>query len=257
MVQGINHQEKISLIKSLEDDMFKKKKKKSILFKKFEEDKRLEEKMEELKNLRTNNIEKEKIQEKEKKSVNKVSYLQTDLYTKITVAVTNINESVKGSQSVVLLLANYFAKLGKKVCVVTKNPIKNATFREFNVISSEELYESYEKYQVIIYEFGNYQDLNNDELNEMVRCLVKIMVTEYQIEMMEDMARFIMSRSDIKRWVFYFMYVPDREVRDVDALMEDYTYHIMPLFTPYVVEKNVEKILKATFRLYEVIGIGR
>lgn len=243
--------------------MFRKKAKKPpILYKKFQEDK-----------LRKDLYQRQKTEESSSKSEkpsynqpnetkktketvkDKVTYLKMDLYSKITVAITNINSSVNGSQSVSLLIANYFTKLNKKVCIVTKEP-KKITFRGVDVLDNDQLYKSYNEYQVIMYEYGDYDSLDEAELNELMKCIVKIMITQYDIEMMEDMARFIMSRTDIKGWTFYFMYVPDKLLNDVDALMEDYTYYVLPLFSPYEIEKRVIKIIKDTFHLYEVRGLG-
>lgn len=244
--------------------MLKRKPKKSILFKKFKEDRLLEEKKSQLTTLE-NQVGEKKEKEttkrvsqtvKNAKESDKVTYLNMGLFTKITVAVTNINSSVTGSQSVVLLLANYFAKMKKKVCIVTSGSIANSTFRDFEVITREELYDLYDSYQVIIYDFGNYQSLDNESLNELKRCLVKLMITQYQTEILEDMASFIMSQSDIKRWIFYFIYVPDKQKKDVDALMEDYQYYVLPLFTPSEIEKSLKKIIDDTFKIYEVLGMG-
>ena len=244
--------------------MFKKNKKTPILFKKFQDDQLLEKKMATLRemegNIDRNEVDvKEKVikeRKKEKSNENKITYLNMGLFTKITVAVTNINSSVTGSQSVVLLLANYFAKMKKKVCIVTSRPLMKSTYRDFEVITREELYDSYDFYQVIIYDFGNYQSLDNESLNELKRCLVKLMITQYQTELMEDMASFIMSQSDIKRWIFYFIYVPEKQRKDVDAYMEDYKYYVLPLFSPSEIEKSLKKIIEETFKIYEVLGIG-
>ena len=111
--------------------MLKRKPKKSILFKKFKEDRLLEDKMAKLKSLENQVVEINETETTKKVSrtvknvreSNKVTYLKMGLFSKITIAVTNINESVTGSQSVSLLLANYFAKMKKKVCIVTSRPL--------------------------------------------------------------------------------------------------------------------------------------
>lgn len=138
-------------------------------------------------------------------------------------------------------------KTNENICIIS-----NSNFDEdINRYSySNQNYDLYSEYKYIIYDFGNMDKLDSQQLNELWRSEIKIMVSSINDNFIDKLEEFIekeeKSHKGVK-WKFLFNLVPENKIEKVDELMEDYEYYCLPSLDKKDIDKNTMKIFDRIF----------
>lgn len=150
----------------------------------------------------------------------------------ITIAVASLDQNC-GCTYITHGLANYIKKyIDDSVCVVDipgKNviPPTNHIF----IFHSVEISKLYEHFNFIVVDVGNLKKCKESELGEFRRATIKVMVSKYEEDYLEQIADKIREdKNNVMKWKFLFNYVPKNLINKVADLMEDYEFYCLPLF---------------------------
>lgn len=221
--------------------IFKVKKKKILLYENFleEQKKAISEAAESEREINIKEEPKEK-KRKEKKEKDKVNFIDLDM--SIIIAVSTLKNAI-GCSHIAKTLSYYIkTELNKSVCIVDFSDIvKTYDINGVPVFKKEMLSDLYDKYKYIILDSGKFSLANKKVINQ---AHVKIMCCVLEDSYLRELADFVEAEDVLKKWKYIFNHVPEKKVKKVDALMEDYQYWCMPVNDGISFEKEMKEAFK-------------
>lgn len=147
------------------------------------------------------------------------------LYIPRTIGICSLKKG-SGCSHFAFALGNYLAEKRKQVYVVTKDTV---SFAKAAMDYGTGIIE-YEEYDHIIYDGGMLEELSKQEYLELRRCEKKVMVCLNNEIYLERLADFIRNEVHMpKSWTFLFNFVAEKDIQEVDDLMEEYSSACIPI----------------------------